>query len=145
MIVNFGKSIGTSKIWLLLIFGCAKLGGNSTIQNRIYVEDIAYINVDTLLNNYCFDKFGSYGYNCDSIVNIRRCSQFCECEKVNGNNENRFYTVSFYLEDDYILANVFIYKFDNDSIFLFENSEVELADCQMNLIMARVRFEHSKK
>jgi hypothetical protein len=119
-----GRMVEKYKFLLLLVIvGCSKQG-HLTNFNRIsssYNDDVNFIKGDSLLKKYCNDNYGLYGYNCDSIVDIRSFNGKSTKQVNDEAEDSRSYLISFFLEYDYQFVSVFNYRFQNDSVLVFRN------------------------
>lgn len=124
MVGIIGRMVEKYKFLLLLVIvGCSKQGHltNFNRSSSYFNEDVNFIIGDSLLRKYCNDNYGLYGYNCDSIVDIR-CFNDKSTKQVNDEAEDgRSYLISFFLDYDYQVVNVFNYRFQNDSVLVFRN------------------------
>jgi hypothetical protein len=135
-----GKTIGVSKLLLLGVFFCrcktreAVLPINDPDAQLLEIE---YIKSDSLLKIYCTETYDLNGYNCDSTIYIRKFTDAMIDEESKGCQDKNSYWVSFLLEEDYIHANIFMYRFCQDSVFVFRNrSEITLQP-NLDLISSR--------
>lgn len=137
MMGNIGKNIGRSKVLLFFIFGCARLGDSVKKCNELFYNDVQFIQEDSLVANYCLENYGYRNYNCDSIIRINRLSDYCSNDDFNRKHKNRCYTISFFLEEDYIHANVLLYEFKGDSVYFYQAAGKDIEKCEFNLVNAR--------
>lgn len=131
------KNIGKSKLLLLFFIGCTRMGGGVKNYNKHFYNDVQFIHEDSLVANYCSENYGFHGYNCDSIISINTLSDNCSNDKFNLKRKSRCYTISFFLEEDYVHANMLLYEFNGDSVYFYKISRKDVAYCDFNLISAR--------
>ncbi len=130
---------------LVLFMSCINIGGRFRNDEEQYYRDVQFIQEDSLVADYCLENYSYLGYNCDSIIRINKLSDYYSNDNFNRKHKNRCYTVSFFLEEDYIHANVLLYEFKGDSVYFYESARKDIEECDFHFINARRRTESTEK
>lgn len=141
----FGKIIGRNSLFLIVIaslFQCSVAKESSHVYFSAHRNrDLTFIKNDSLLLRFCADNYSSNSYNCDSIIRIDKIERefFPSIQTNSIFSIDRFYAISFELEEDFIDANVLVYRISNDSVWLYRSKLDNDLNFNLSLMFLRER------